>query len=296
MRYLAAVLLLALPLNAQNGRIIETTTVPDQWEKVDIRKIVYLSDDLKIRGYMAVPEAEGKVPCLIANRGGNPRLSVWDDERAAKALGKFASWGYVVVASQYRGAGGSEGNDEFGGADVNDVLNLIPLLENEPRCDASRIGMIGSSRGGMMTYLVLAKSDRVTAAIVNSGSADPAADLKTRPEMERVYAALIPKYAEEKASALAGRSAVTFAPKLHKSTPVLILHGTADWRTPANTNALPMADALLKAKHPFRLVLLEGGAHGLGEHREEVDRLTKDWLDRYVRDRKPWPSLEPHGD
>jgi hypothetical protein len=23
--------------------------------------------------------------------------------------------------------------------------------------------------------------------------------------------------------------------------------------------------------------------------------LVKDWLDRYVRDRRPWPSLEPHG-
>ena len=31
------------------------------------------------------------------------------------------SKGYVVVASQYRGCGGSEGQDELGGSDVNDV-------------------------------------------------------------------------------------------------------------------------------------------------------------------------------
>ena len=296
MRSLAAVLLLALSLSAQNGKIIETKTVLDQLEKLEVRKVVYLSDGLKIRAYMAVPEGEGKVPCLIANRGGNPKLGVWDDDRATRALGKLASWGYIVIASQYRGADGSEGKDEFGGADVNDVLNLIPVLEKEPRCDASRIGMIGWSRGGMMTYLVLTKSDRIAAAIVNSGAADLAADLKTRPEMERVYSALIPNYAENKAAAMAARSAITFAPKLHKNTPILLLHGTADWRTPATTNALPMADALLRAKHPFRMVLLEGGAHGIGEHREEVDRLSKEWLDRYVRDRKPWPSLEPHGE
>src|SRR5687768_5025809 len=132
MRYLAAFLLLA-----SIGVHVETPAV---------RKIEYSSDGLKIKAYIAVPPGEGKVPCLIANRGGNPKLAVWDDDRATRALGKLASWGYVVVASQYRGADGSEGKDEFGGADVNDVLNLIPLLENEPRCDASRIGMMGWSR------------------------------------------------------------------------------------------------------------------------------------------------------
>jgi hypothetical protein len=45
----------------------------------------------------------------------------------------------------------------------------------------------------------------------------------------------------------------------------------------------------------FRLVCFEGGDHLLTEHNDEVSRLAKDWLDRYVRDRKPWPSLKPHG-
>jgi dipeptidyl aminopeptidase/acylaminoacyl peptidase len=56
-----------------------------------------------------------------------------------------------------------------------------------------------------------------------------------------------------------------------------------------------MAAALLEAKHPFRLVLFEGAQHGLAEFREEADRMMRDWLDRYVKERKPWPSLEPHG-
>jgi hypothetical protein len=55
-----------------------------------------------------------------------------------------------------------------------------------------------------------------------------------------------------------------------------------------------MASALYEVKHPFRFVFFEGGDHGLSEHRAEVDRLIKDWLDRYVRDRQLWPSLEPH--
>jgi len=56
-----------------------------------------------------------------------------------------------------------------------------------------------------------------------------------------------------------------------------------------------MASALYENKHPFRFVFFEGGQHSLVEHRAEVDRLARDWLDYYVRDRKPWPSLDPHG-
>ena len=56
-----------------------------------------------------------------------------------------------------------------------------------------------------------------------------------------------------------------------------------------------MAKSLYQNKHPFRFVLFEGGDHGLTEYRTEMLRLTRDWLDHYVRDRQPWPSLEPHG-
>jgi len=56
-------------------------------------------------------------------------------------LGRIATWGYVVAASQYRGNAGGQGKEEFGGADVDDVLNLIPLLESLPQADTTRIGM-----------------------------------------------------------------------------------------------------------------------------------------------------------
>lgn len=292
-------LLLTTAAVAENGKILETHKVgnPRLPAGVELRRIVYESDGLKVGGYVAVPPGEGKAPCLILNRGGNANFSTWNGDRATRGIAKIASWGYVVAASQYRGAAGvSEGKDEFGGADVNDVLNLIPLLEAEPRCDAKRIGMIGWSRGGMMTYLAMTRTDRIAGAVVVSGMADAAADLKSRPEMVHVYSATIPNFEQNRAEALAQRSAITFADKLHKKTPVLLLHGTADWRTPPATNALAMANALLAAKHPFRLMLYEGGDHGVTEHREDVDRAMREWLDRYVRDGKSWPSLEPHGD
>jgi hypothetical protein len=54
-----------------------------------------------------------------------------------------------------------------------------------------------------------------------------------------------------------------------------------------------MAAALLKLRHPFRLLMLEGGKHDLVEYDEEVNRALKEWLDHYVRDGRTWPSLDP---
>lgn len=264
--------------------------------EVEVRRIVYRSGGLKIHGYMAWPRnASGRLPCVIHNRGGNWKLNVWTDDAAIQTLGRFASWGYLTVATQYRGAGGSEGRDEYGGADVDDVLNLLPVLESEPRADPARIGMVGASRGGMMTYLALAKTHRIAAAVVNSGLADLAQLRSERPEMERVWLEAIPGYQADRNLVLKARSMVSWPDRLSKTTPILVLHGTADWRCPPKSNAIDAAAALLQARQPFRLVLFEGGQHGLAEHREEMVRLMRDWLDRYVRDRKPWPSLEPHG-
>jgi dipeptidyl aminopeptidase/acylaminoacyl peptidase len=266
-------------------------------EQVEISEIAYISDGLRIRGFLAAPRKEGSYPAIVLNRGGNREFG-----RLTRAQGlvlaRMAAWGYVVVASNYRGCCGSEGTDEFGGADVDDVLSLLPLLDAMPNVDGSRIGMRGWSRGGMMTYIALTKTSRIRAAVVGGGPADLFASLDDRPEMgTRVYEELIPGYKESAASreaALRARSMVRWPENLHKQTPILILHGGADWRV-SPAEAFQAAQSLLRVKHPFRLVLFEGGDHGLTEHAAEVDRLTREWMDRYVRDGRRWPSLDPHG-
>ena len=56
-----------------------------------------------------------------------------------------------------------------------------------------------------------------------------------------------------------------------------------------------MTSALIEARRPVRLMLFEGGDHGLRDYAEEVDAAVLGWFDRYVRDGARWPSLEPHG-
>ena len=143
--------------------------------------------------------------------------------------------------------------------------------------------------------LALTRTKRIVAAVIGSGEVDLEERIKLRPEMEtNVIGELVPGYARNKVQALRARSAIHWPEKLAKDTPILLLAGTADWRVNP-MNSLRMAEKLYQQRHPFRIVMFEGGDHGLSEHRDERDRITLDWFNTYLRDRKPWPSLEPHG-
>ena len=303
---------------SQNGRIIDTRTFTlddsvalrlsrtaadtlGRIQRIQMREITYLSDGIKVKGFLLVPKQPGKHPVLIFNRGGCKNYGAMDRRFASDWLTLFADWGYVVVASQYRGSGGSEGKDEFGGADVNDVLNLLPLIDSLPEADPSRIGIWSESRGGIMTYLMLTRTDRIRGAVISSTPTDistlsayrranePKDDFE-----EFCLRDVIPDYDHSAQKALAARSAIKWPEKLNKTTPILLVQGTADWRSnPRYT--LDMASELLRLKHPFRLVMFEGGDHVLNEYTAEFFRISADFLGYYVRDRKTWPSLEPHG-
>ncbi len=262
---------------------------------IELSTIDYLSDGLRVKGMLAAPRAPGEYPCLIYCRGGNREFGALSPGLALRFLAKLASWGYVVVASQYRGNAGGEGREEFGGSDVNDVLNLIPLLEFAPHADASRIGIYGGSRGGMMTYLALCRSKRFRAAVTRNGLSDLLSWREERPGIESVFEELIPGYDQDPEASLLARSPARFAERLAKNTPILMLHGTSDWRV-SPQSGLRMAEALLGAKQPFKLVMLEGADHSLSGHHGERDALTRDWFDRFVRDGQPLPNMEPHGD
>jgi len=300
---------------SQNGKIIDREEL--QWQNdvdferlfdnrklkpnynylntVIIEKITYLSDGLKVKGYLVTPKKEGNYPCIIYNRGGNKEFGKLTPRKAVFILAKVASWGYTVAASQYRGNDGSEGTEEFGGADVNDVLNLVPLFNNVQHSDTTKMGIYGWSRGGMMTYLALTKTNKFKAAVVGGGASDLRMVMETRKDtFETVYIENIPNYMKNKARALNERSAINQVENIVKTTPILMLHGTADWRVVPEM-ALDLSKAFIKHKIPHRLVLFEGGNHGLSEFNNKVDNLVKQWFDDYLKNDKPLPDLEPHG-
>ena len=147
----------------------------------------------------------------------------------------------------------------------------------------------------MMTYQALTRTDQVRAAVVGAGVTDSFDAIERRPKMEKhVYSELIPDFAENRERCLTERSAIRWPDKLHKQTPILILHGSADWRVHPS-QSLRMVTKLCELQHPVRFVFFEGGDHGLSEHREATDRTVQDWLNHYVRDKAPLPNMEPHG-
>jgi len=246
---------------------------------VDVREFFYRSDGLKVKGYMAQPKRPGKYPCIIYNRGGIGAFSSFNVPLAQRILGEMASWGYVVITTQLRGNDGSDGKEDFGGEDLADVLNLIPLLGRVESADTTRIGMYGRSSGGMKTYLALARTDRIKAAVIIGASADLKHIQEVRPALDSLYATVIPGYRQHRERLLEERSMAYWPEKLNKKTPILLMHGAGDWRVPAEESFVA-AQALYKSGHPFRFVFFEEDDHAISANRDEVNRLTRMWFGR----------------
>lgn len=282
--------------------LIDSTSAEKHWkpefkylDSIEVYGITYISNGLKIKGFMAKPKKEGNYPCIIYNRGGNRDFGSLKIYHGAIPLGQIAKEGYVVIASQYRGNGGSEGKEEFGGKDVNDITVLPEVLKEIQGADIKRIGMYGWSRGGMMTYIALSKMDKIKAVVVGGAPSDAFSSIKDRPVMEtKVMAELIPNYADNKDIELEKRSAIKWAEKFPKNVPILMLHGNADWRVKPE-QSLNLALEFEKYRIPYRLIMFEGGDHGISEHEDEVDKQVINWFNRFLKNNEELPNMEYHG-
>lgn len=253
-------------------------------ENTIVQQITYLSDGLKVNGYLAFPSDKSKTyPSIIWCRGGFGEAGVIDSFNAQGIFGQLASWGYVVFASQYRGNAGSEGVDEFGGSDINDVLNLIPLAKEVTEADENVWGIEGWSRGGMMTYLALTKTNIFKAAVVTGAVANLRCNAGESVFMNKFYEKILGKFGSESFDEKCRtRSIINSVDKISKTTNLLIMHGTADNRVLPH-DSIEVANCLLKLERPFRLLLMENGDHFLKNHRQEIDRQRKEWFAKYLK-------------
>ncbi len=261
--------------------------------KVRVFAITYESNGHAVVGYIVEPrELNSKTPGIIYNRGGTRDFGAIKMGTLFYFLAEIASWGYIIFASQYSGGPGSEGEDEWGGADLDDVIVLHEIAKSHPYVDSERIGMMGVSRGGMMTYLALKKLSGIKAAVIRSGATNLIRSKEFRSKMWTMYQELFGENVEEECRK---RSIVYSANELPDTTPLLIMHGTADWRV-SPEDALEISSELLRHKKPHRLIMYEGADHGLIEVHDEVMHETRNWLDKFVKNSTTLPNLLPHGD
>jgi len=152
----------------------------------DRRVVSYRSDGLKIYALMTVPRGDKPAtgwPVVIFNHGYIPPRQYRTTERYVKYVDAFARNGYIVLKSDYRGHGSSEGEPGggYGSPDYTvDVLNGLASVKRYPDADPSRIGMWGHSMGGHITLRSMVVSQVIKAGVIWAGVVVSYPDLFSR--------------------------------------------------------------------------------------------------------------------
>jgi dipeptidyl aminopeptidase/acylaminoacyl peptidase len=244
--------------------------------------IWYLSDGIPVSGYIFKPKTVNVPmwPAILYNRGGTGNFSLIDDLVRVEFY-LLAKEGYVILATEYRSTGDRGRRDEWGGADVNDVLNLFAVAKGLGYIDMERMFMLGVSRGGTMTYLALKNKIPVKAAAVIAGPTDLAEWVKYRPEFVNGddtydgWAKVWPDFEHRKEEYFRARSAVAWADQIN--TPVLILHSRIDTKVPVS-QALAMAEKLQEYKREYELVIYGKDGHSLPLNRTDRNQRIIRWF------------------
>ena len=246
-------------------------------DTIDFFKIRYDSDGLEIEGFIAKPNQHksSKLPIIIFCRGGNQSYGMLDAFQL-KMINDLSLNGFVVLASQLRGNMSSEGVDEFGGKDVNDILKLIDIAKDLDFVDENNIHVLGYSRGGMNAYQVSKLTDDINSIAVVGAPTNKFEAIKFRETMyQNVYKPLFGDTINNR-DAYIKRSPVYWHNKINE--PMLILHGTDDNRV-AVEEANELIDSLKASnKKNFDFKIFEGGNHSLSNVINERDRLIINWF------------------
>ena len=233
-------------------------------------------DNTLVKGFLIQPkDTKKKYPVIIYNRGGNAAFGMVQDSFIMMFLSKIAAQGYIIIGSQLRGSEGSEGNDEFGGKDVNDVLYLFKIIGELKNADTNKIAQIGWSRGGVTNFQVLKKTDRIKTTITIAGPGDL---MQSREKMFEVYKERIPGYQKDSVAVLKQRSPLFQLDSIkNKKASLLFIQGDKDIHVaPENSKQLYAKAQALDIKS--NLVVYPGEDHSLKDVWPDlIDRIHK-WL------------------
>lgn len=274
----------ALPAYEQIPERFKSIYSPETVERiknsteVELIKIRYLSDGLKISGFIYKPKttAGRKFPAVIWNHGmiqESSKIGI-ENYNDIYDMYRIASEGFVVIASQYRGIDGSEGKDEVGGADLDDVMNLFPLARSLGYVDMDRVFMWGLSRGGLMTLQAIRRGAPIKAAVIVGAPTDTVEALKN-PAAEQFYRSLWPDFDKRRDEHAANRSPVLWADKI--SVPLLIIQGGADPGLPPRS-AWRLAEKLDELGSLYELIVYARDDHVVNTNAEDRLRRTIDWF------------------
>lgn len=237
-------------------------------------KFTYTSDYYQVKAYISIPLSfiENQTPgkCILYNRGGNSKIGLLDNEDTARLC---SATNRIIIASQYRGADGGNGKDEFGGEDLNDIIKLIDLCETHfDFIDMEDFCVAGVSRGGMMTYMTAKQDDRVKRIIVISAVSDLFQSYEEREDMQKVLYNYIGTTPQQNPEEYQKRSAVYWSDEI--TVPVLMIHSKYDKQV-SFSQAENLYKKLKQNNKDISFSVRDDDIHGLSKGDAKV---ILDWL------------------
>ncbi|HWC65312.1 MAG TPA: S9 family peptidase, partial [Thermoanaerobaculia bacterium] len=291
-------------LDAASRRLARLTSENDAlFGELDVsppEKIVYPSfDGEKIEAWIVKPprfDPKRKYP-LILNVHGGPHVEY--GESFFHELQWMAAKGYVVLAPNPRGSGsygqqfGNSIQYEYPGDDYEDLMAGVDELVRRGGVDETKLGICGGSGGGILTYWAIGRTGRFKAAAAQRAIADWAG-FWYGTDYPIFNESWFRKYPFQEIDDYRRRSPVTYADRI--TTPLLLVEGEDDLRSPANSGGGAMFRALKALRKTTAMVVFPGESHDLSRsgkpsHRIERLQYIVGWFDKYLLGRSV-PQLE----
>jgi len=244
--------------------------------------VSYESEGNTIYSLFTVPNGERPAtgwPVVIFNHGHIPPAQYRTTERYVAYLDAFARNGYIVLKSDYRGHGSSEGVATGGRGTPDytiDVLNGMASVARYPEADAGRIGMWGHSMGGSITLRSMVLSKQIRAGVIWAGVVASYTDMYNRlgqgPAAEGSgtnYGGrrgwrldLVELFGTPDQNPVAWNAVSPNAYLADISGPLQLHHGTADHSVPVEYSAV-LQQQMEAAGRPSEYLVYEGDDHNL---------------------------------
>jgi dipeptidyl aminopeptidase/acylaminoacyl peptidase len=251
-------------------------------------------DGMRIQGWILKPpgfDPSRKYPLILQIHGG-PHAAY-----GATFTHEFlwmAAKGYVVVYTNPRGSttyGQRFGNiiqHRYPGDDYRDIMAALDEVLSRGYVDQTRLGITGGSGGGLLTNWALTKTTRFKAAVSQRSIADWEAWWYSAD-----FTLFTPSWFQgppwQQQKDFVRRSPIEHVDKI--TTPLMLIEGDADYRTPPAAGGEAMFRALKYRKVPVVMVRFPEEGHELsrsGAPWRRVDRLRHivGWFDKWLKGEK----------
>ena len=263
----------------------------DMLDLSPVERIVYPSfDGAKIEAWVVKPprfDPKKKYP-LILNIHGGPHTAYGDS--FFHEFQWMAAKGYVVLAPNPRGS--TSYGQEFGnviqfrypGDDYKDLMAGVDELLRRGYVDEKKLGVTGGSGGGLLTNWTITQTGRFAAAVSQRSIGDWGAFWYAT-DFTLFTPFWFRKYPFQDPEEYRQRSPITFVERI--TTPLMLIEGETDLRTPTDAGGGTMFRALKALHKPTAMVLFPGETHELSRsgkpsHRIERLRHIMNWFDKYL--------------